>query len=193
LRARMNCCEFREKYSDYADGVLTSGEASDARRHLAGCPPCRRFDAAFRAGVGALRGLPRVDMSRGFGPRLRARLSREFTVRLPVVAHWSGAMGTLLLVATVGVVGLDLLSSRTPRHDTFPVGLAAPASADVPLAVTAPVPVPLAPSFDATTQADAFHPLESVLVEPAMTAPVAVTATAGAQARYDFSVAWGGQ
>ena len=191
----MNCCEFREKYSDYADGVLSPLEVAEARTHLAGCGACRRFDAAFRAGVNTLRGLPPVEMSRGFGPRLRARMSREFTVRLPVVAHWSGAMGTLLLVATVGVVGLDLLSSsRTQRHDTFPVGQTAEAPARLPAAASAPVPVALAPRFDTSAdQADAFHPLESVLVQPTATAPEPVTATTAAPAQYDFSVVWGGQ
>ncbi len=191
----MNCCEFREKYSDYADGVLSFREAAEARTHLAGCGACRRFDAAFRTGVNALRGLPPVAMSRAFGPRLRARLSREFTVRLPVVAHWSGAMGTLLLVATVGVVGLDLLNSPRPsRHDTFPVGRTAELPARLPAAAPEPVPVALAPHIDTSAdQVDVFHPLESVLVQPAATAPGSVTTTVAAQGQYDFSVVWGGQ
>lgn len=191
----MNCCEFREKYSDYADGLLTDGEAAEAGLHMAACAACRRFDAAFRVGVDALRSLPAVSMSRGFGSRLRARMRREVTVRLPVVAHWSGAMGTLLLVAAVGVVGWDLANSRTGRHDTLPIGRTALAQPNAPLAAPAPVPVALSPRDDRTMYpADAFHPLQSVLVESTLTATAAqAPALAGDRPRFDLSVVWGGR
>ncbi len=189
----MNCCEFRENYSDYADGVLGAREAEEARTHLVGCAACRRFDAAFRTGLNALRGLPQVGVSRGFGPRLRARLSREFTVRLPVVAHWSGALGTMLLVATVGVVALDLLGSQPARHETLPIGQV-PASPGFAPAGRAPMPVVLAPSYDTiAVRIDAFHPLESVLVQPATGAAEPATVTAAGLSHYDYSVVWGGQ
>jgi anti-sigma factor RsiW len=190
----MNCCEFREKYSDYTDGLLTAVEASEARLHMGVCEGCRRFDAAFRAGIGALRTLPAVGMSRGFGPRLRAKLRREFTVRVPVMATWSGAMGTLLLVATVGAVGWDLLTSRTARHDTLPVGRTAPAWPSASVAVPAQGPVALVEPYDSIiTSPDAFHPLQSALVQSALAATTAQVATVGGdRPRFDLSVVWGG-
>ena len=112
----MNCCEFREKHSDFADGLLPHGESSEADAHLAACAACRRFDAVLRAGLDALRSLPSVGVSRGFAHRLRQRLRGELAVRVPGVAHWSGAVGTLLLVATVGFIGWDLLESRAAHH-----------------------------------------------------------------------------
>ena len=191
----MNCCEFREKYSEYADGLLTDGEAVEAGLHLAACSACRRFDAAFRVGVDALKALPAVGMSRGFGSRLRARMRREVTVRLPVVAHWSGAMGTLLLVAAVGVVAWDLANARTGRHDTLPVGRTALALPSAAPAASVPVPVALSPRDDATIDpAGAFHPLQSVLVESTFSATAApMPALAGDRPGFDLSVVWGGR
>jgi anti-sigma factor RsiW len=191
----MDCCEFREKYSDYTDGLLTDGEAVEAGLHMAACAACRRFDAAFRAGVDALRSLPAVGTSPGFGSRLRARIRREVTVRLPVVAHWSGALGTLLLVAAVGVVGWDLANSRTGRHDTLPIGRTALAMPNAPLAAPAQAPVTLSPRDDsAIYPAVAFHPLQSVLVESTWAATAApVPTSAGDRPRFDLSVVWGGR
>lgn len=191
----MNCCEFREKYSDFADGLLTDQEGSEAQVHLAACPACRRFDAAFRAGVDALRTLPAVEVSRGFGSRLRSRLRREFRVRMPVMANWSSAMGTLLLVAAVGLVGWDLLGSRGARHDILPIGSPAPAWPDAPLALPAPMPVGLTPGYDRSpVPFDTFHPLQSVLVESSLAATATqVSAVGGDRPRFDLSVVWGGR
>jgi anti-sigma factor RsiW len=190
----MNCCEFRENYSDYADGLLSPAEASEARLHLVACAACRRFDAAFRAGIDTLRALPAVGMSRGFGFRLRAKLRREFTVRVPVVATWSGAMGTLLLVATVSVVGWDLLTSRSVRHDTLPVGRTTLAWPSASVAMQPGGPVALAAPYDSIViPSGAFHPLQSVLVESALAATTAQVPTVGGdRPRFDLSVVWGG-
>jgi len=192
LRARMNCCEFRDKYSDYADGLLPAEEAREARAHLDACPPCRRFDGVFRTGVAALRSVPAVGMSRTFGPRLRERLRREISVRVPVVARWSGAMGTLLLVATVGVVGLDLVRAHPRRHDTLPLG---PAAVAVPLVPPAAEPAAFTARFDSTViPLDALHPLEPVLIESVLAAAAAPAAAVGGdRPPYDLSVVWGGQ
>lgn len=188
----MNCCVFREQYSDFADGLLTAAESAEAWGHLAACAECRRFDAAFRAGVDTLRALPAVGMSGRFGPRLRARLRREFAVRLPVVANWSGAMGSLLLVATVGVVAIDLLDSRAARHDTLPVGRTV-AWPSAPVEV--PLPITLNSRYDSDAASpDAFHPLQSVLIQSALAATSAPAGAAGGDSpRYDLSVVWGGR
>ncbi len=159
------------------------------RMHLEACPACRRFDAAFRAGVDALRALPDVRVSTGFGPRLRARMRREFTVRVPVVAHWSGAVGTLLLVVTVGVVGWDLINARAVRHDTLPVARSTITFRSTSLTLPVPVPEAGANHYDSIViSLDAFHPLQSILATTASQ----VTTVGGDRPRYDLSVVWGG-
>ncbi len=51
----MTCLQFRERYSDYRDGLITSErELRRFQRHFAHCPACRRYDAAVRRGVLAL-------------------------------------------------------------------------------------------------------------------------------------------
>ena len=103
----MNCRQFRESYSDFADGLLETEVA--ARRHLAECACCRRFDAAYRAGRGALRALPRLSPSLAFGRRLRERLWRDCEAE-PALRQWSGAAGALLVVAAVGLFAFEVRS-----------------------------------------------------------------------------------
>ena len=181
----MNCCEFREKYSDFADGLLTSQENAEVGFHLAVCAACRRFDAALRLGVDTLRALPGVGVSRTFGARLRRRLRGEFVVQVPVVARWSGVVGTLLLVAAVGVIGWDRMESRATRHAAaWPTNGWNPA----PLAVNDQAPLyrsarvtPVEPRFEA------FHPLNSILI-----VEEARPAMAEDPARVDIPAVWGG-
>ena len=184
----MNCCEFREKYSDFVDGQLTSAERAAARAHLDVCAACRRFDAALRAGLRALRGLPRVGVSRAFGPRLRQRLRGELAVRAPIVARWSGAVGTLLLLATVGFIGWDVLQSHAAHGANAAGGARAWKPVPLPLVVADPnsvFPDPLRNSANLRT--DPFHPLNSILVT-VEARPVAV----GDRLRFDVPAVWGG-
>jgi anti-sigma factor RsiW len=185
----MDCCEFREKYSDYTDGLLSREEARDARSHLLECEGCRRFDAAFRAGVSALRALPAVELSRGFGARLRASLRREFHARGPVIAHWSGAFGTLLMIAAVGFLGWQLLPQREAHYR---LGNPPVRTAERPRPLT---PLPAARPVTAARHQDTvvipldtFHPLQSILV-----ASDPSTEMDSSRPRVDISVVWGGE
>ncbi len=152
------------------------------------CAACRRFDAALRAGLDALRALPSVGVSQGFGPRLRRRLRDEFAVRAPVVAHWSGAVGTLLLVAMLGFIGWDLLESRATHRERTGFPAADWNSAPLPLAVTGPAPSYRSPLHrSADPRFDAFHPLNSILVTEQ--APLAAPEL---RMRFDVPAVWGG-
>src|SRR2546430_3297330 len=75
----MTCLQFRERYSDYRDGLITSErELRRFQRHFAHCPACRRYDAAVRRGVLALQAAPHaVTPSPDFRRRLESRLARE--------------------------------------------------------------------------------------------------------------------
>jgi anti-sigma factor RsiW len=184
----MNCCQFREKYSDFVDGLLNSVESAEAGGHLAACAACRRFDAALRAGLDALRALPVVSASRGFGLRLRERLQGEFAVRVPARARWSGAVGTLLLVATVGFIGWDVVESRAVHHRMMAPTAAAWSASPMSQAATDTSPVHSnAARGSADLPFDAFHPLNSILVTEE-----APTAVGGDQVRLDLPAVWGG-
>ena len=154
----MDCCEFRENYSDFADGLLDDEAELRARRHLSLCAPCRRFDAAFRTGVSALRNLPSVQPSRSFSNQLRGRLGHELVVRALAVDPVSGAIAALLVMVTIGLVTWDLAELRAARHVASTVAVSAP-----PLAVRIPPPVEI--RLD-TAQIfhGGFHPFDPVVL-----------------------------
>jgi anti-sigma factor RsiW len=177
----MDCCEFREKYSDFADGLLTQTAAARARQHLVLCASCRRFDAALRAGLSALRELPPVSVSRSFGERLKRQLRRELAVRIPVIDRWSGAVGALLLVVTVGFIAFDLMEAHGhsgTRHVMPVIASSAP-----------PGTVALLPTVDtAIPPLDAPHPFQ----------PIMIVADTGSgpfpvHMRFDVPAVWGGR
>jgi anti-sigma factor RsiW len=184
----MNCCEFRDKYSDFADGLMPSGEQAEARTHLATCAACRRFDAALRAGLNMLRALPDIGVSRGFGHRLRRRLRGEFAVRSPGMVRWSASIGTLLLMATAAFMAWDLLDSRAAHHGRSAWASRAWSQGPTPLATSGASPAfPLPMLVPTDPRFDAFHPLNSILVT-AQTGPAADEG----RTRLDLPAVWGG-
>ncbi len=179
----MDCCEFREKYSDFADGLLDDEAAFRARRHLSVCAACRRFDAAFRTGVSALRELPSVELSRSFGERLRQQLRHELVVRWLAVNPLSGAVAAMLVLVTIGVVTWDLAELRTDRHVAPAVATSAAPPAEVR------IPPPLQIRLDtAQIFGDLYHPFDPVL----LVADTTPEAEAGA-VRFDVPAVWGGR
>ena len=178
----MDCCEFREHYSDFADGLLDDEAELRARRHLGLCARCRRFDAAFRNGVGALRDLPSVEVSQTFGDRLGKRIRHELEVRTLAVNPLSGAIAALLVIATIGFVAWDLVELRTARHAGTAVGAAARPPVARPVAA---VPVR---RDTIRTSPPGFHPFDPVLL-------VADTNTGldAVPARFDVPAVWGGR
>src|SRR2546421_12818902 len=74
----MTCAEFLERYTDFRDGLITAPrELRRFTRHLALCQACRRYDAALRRGVLALRAVQTIEPSPSFRRRLDERLARE--------------------------------------------------------------------------------------------------------------------
>jgi hypothetical protein len=178
----MDCCEFREQYSDFADGLLDEEAELRARRHLSLCAPCRRFDTAFRRGVSALRNLPSVEVSRSFGDRLSRRLRHELVVRALAVNPAWGAVAAMLVMVTIGLVTWDMAELRAAKH----AASAAAASAMRPL-----VRAPATPSTRRDTiriLPQGFHPFDPVLLV-ADTSPV----PDGGTLRFDIPAVWGGR
>src|SRR5258705_6640748 len=74
----MTCTEFRERYSDFRDGLITAPREQRAcERHLALCAECRAYDTRVRRGVLALQASGEIKVSADFPRRLDARLRRE--------------------------------------------------------------------------------------------------------------------
>jgi anti-sigma factor RsiW len=127
----MNCQSFHQTFSDYLDGVLDAADAVRVRRHLDTCEPCRRLEAAYRAGVAALRDAEVLCPARELSVRILHRIRRER--RLPALSGAYGVAGALLLATLVAAVAFDL-------HE---LGEAAP-SVEPRLAQTAPPPPSIA-------------------------------------------------
>ena len=178
----MDCCEFREKYSEFADGVLDDAAELRARRHLALCSACRRFDAAFRLGVSALRDLPSVDVSGRFSDRLRGRLSHELVVRALAVNPVSGAIAAMLVLVTFGVVTWDLAELRGGRRAAHAV-----AASVTPPTFRAPAAVPVMRDSLAAAP-EVLHPFDPVLLVADTNA-----ASDGDAPRFDVPAVWGGR
>ena len=116
----MNCLQFRDDYSDFSDGLLDEPAELRCHAHMAECAACRRFDAAFRRGLCALRGLRPPEPSWDFDERLFARLASERARSEPESRYLVGAAGTVLVLAVVGSVGWEAHTWIAPRGPEAP-------------------------------------------------------------------------
>lgn len=119
----MNCQSFHQTFSDYLDGVLDAADADRVRRHLAACEPCRRMEAAYRAGVATLREREWPCPARDLSVRILHRIRRER--RLPALFGAYGAAAAALLMTLGAAVALDLYERdraepRVARADPTP-------------------------------------------------------------------------
>jgi anti-sigma factor RsiW len=133
----MDCRDFWDRYSEFADGLLDEAAEGDFRRHLSGCPSCRRLDSAYHAGQSALCEMPQISPSCEFRRHLVSRLHRAR--REPALRQWSGIAGAALLVAAAGVAALEFRPAALRRSvvaDTPPASNAVPASPRSRLVVT---------------------------------------------------------
>ena len=115
----MNCRQFRDAYSDFSDGLLDEPAEVRCHVHLAECPDCRRFDAALRRGLMALRGLREPAPSEDFDERLLARLAAE-RPELPESRFLVGIAGAVLVLAVVGTVGWEAHTWIAPAGPAGP-------------------------------------------------------------------------
>ena len=117
----MTCLQFRDRYSDYRDGLITSErELRQYQRHFAYCAACRRYDAAVRRGVLALRAARHaIAPSPDFRRRLESRLARERPGE-PELPARAGLAAALLLAALLGLLALEG-TRRTELAQTAPL------------------------------------------------------------------------
>jgi hypothetical protein len=105
----VDCSEFKDRYSDFADGLLDEAAEVQARRHLAECPACRRMHHAYGLGLSCLRSMPVASPSCEFVARLSRRLEVEGPDGARPPRRWSGVAAAVLLASAVAVAGLDYL------------------------------------------------------------------------------------
>src|SRR5438093_490239 len=111
----MNCNQFHNRYSDFTDGILDESAEVRFHVHMAECAACRRFDAAFRRGLGALRNLGVPTPSGDFAERLFARLATEPPEPEPEDRYLVGIAGTVLILAVVGALGWEARTWIAPQ------------------------------------------------------------------------------
>jgi anti-sigma factor RsiW len=129
----MLCTEFLERHSEFRDGLITS--TRDLRRftrHMAHCPPCRRYDATVREAVQVLHSAAEITLSPDFRQRLDARLAIERR-RVPRPPARSGFSTALLVLAALALFFFEV--SQRPQIRKAP--LMPPAAFPKPVASAA--------------------------------------------------------
>ena len=160
----MICTEFLDRYSEFRDGLIAAPrELRRFQRHLVQCTACRRYDAALRRGVAALRDVETIEPSSDFRRRLDARLARERAAAAAVPARAGLVAAMLVLVA------LSLLVVEAGRRPQMAQAPALP-----PAAFPKPVANPGLPfvSFQdprASVVDGNPYPYGTALVQPAVT------------------------
>jgi hypothetical protein len=103
----MTCAEFLERYTDFRDGLITSPrELRRFERHLVRCATCRRYDAALRRGVLALRAVETIEASPAFRRALDVRIAHERRASREVPAR-AGFAAALFIAAALALVALE--------------------------------------------------------------------------------------
>lgn len=126
----VDCADFLAGYSDYRDGLLAAGDVAEYDGHAAVCSSCARYDRAVRQGGDLLRGLPELQPSEDFMPRLQHRVFHlEEEMRHP--PRRVPRAGALMFVAA----GIVAAATAFPGLDSEPALPELP-----PIAARAPQP-----------------------------------------------------
>lgn len=101
----MTCQEFLARHSEYVDERMDPREAALWKEHRAGCISCARFDRTVRRGGELLRGLPEIEPSYDFFPRLQHRIyNLEDDLRSRRNASTTGAVTSLAIAASLALL-----------------------------------------------------------------------------------------
>jgi len=112
----MNCKNFLDLYSDWADGLVVDDDDRRALEfHRNHCRSCGQKDKALRRGLLVLRSLDCQPADRRFSARLEARLQSSNPLAGARVPAWAGAAALMLGLLALAVIGLDLLPHTRAR------------------------------------------------------------------------------
>lgn len=126
----VTCSDFLREYSDFRDGFVGPERRAELDGHRAACSACGRYDAVVRDGVSQLHGIPPIEPSSDFLPRLQHRIYNLDEER----AWWSRAdtSGTsagfvVLLAVLIGAAAwVPTLRPEPPLVTLAPVLAIAP-------------------------------------------------------------------
>lgn len=165
----MTCQEFLARHSDYIDGELDAREYARVEAHRASCPTCARYDRVVRSGVRMLRGLPEVEPSPDFFPRLQHRIyNLDERLRSEQRGASAGAVASLAVAATLALLAWSPLlraGLEVRGLDAVEQAASAPASPSTP-SIAEPVP-----SWTAPFPAPGARPTSGAAVQLAAEAP----------------------
>ncbi len=114
---RINCQDFLQLYSEYADGRLTDPWAvAHVHEHLDKCDRCAHHVESLELGLDVLRSGD-VSPSPTFRSRLSRRLRAEVAIGDPIVPTSAGLAAALLLATGLG---LFLYQANTPAAEEAP-------------------------------------------------------------------------
>ncbi|HEU4642269.1 MAG TPA: zf-HC2 domain-containing protein [Gemmatimonadaceae bacterium] len=117
----MDCREFRDRHSNFVDGMLSDAEAVAMQLHLAECERCARHDTAMRRGLLVLRNLPAIEPSADFLDRLNDRLRQLKQADARAAMYRGPGVGSFMAIATgvvmAGFLAAALLNSAAPARD----------------------------------------------------------------------------
>lgn len=157
----MTCQEFLARHSEYMDGELDPREYDRVEAHRASCPRCARYDRVVRSGVRLLRGLPEVEPSPDFFPRLQHRLYHlDEELRARDRGTSAGAVASLAIAAALALLAWSpLLRAALDVQGGGEVEQAATMSPKAPSIAEPRQPLPMTP------RAPMGHPAAGVTVQ----------------------------
>lgn len=128
----MDCKSFARKHSAFVDDTLPGVEMSAMQEHRRTCAACERKDGEIRRALLLVRNLPPIEVSEGFGDRLRARLEQEARiVHAPPPQRWAwgqwAAAASLVTAIAAGVLARDATRDEMPEAVRLPTVVASTA------------------------------------------------------------------
>jgi hypothetical protein len=112
----LDCSDFLKDYSGFRDGSLDEVRITAMKSHLASCRSCGRYDRVIEGGVDLLRGLPEIEPSPDFLPRLQHRIYHLEDAGVLREQRASGASAVLLsgIALAIGATAWAPLVRTTP-------------------------------------------------------------------------------
>lgn len=117
----VNCASFLQDYSDFRDGLVSGRRREALALHLASCASCARYDRVVAEGVTVYAGLPEIEPSHDFMPRLQHRI-----YHLEDDVEGRGRASGVPLAFTVAIAAAIAMSAWVPLMRPRPATLQLP-------------------------------------------------------------------